>query len=638
MKNISVITHTLKVAGEDSPNNGDVIFREIELHNAQPVFVIFSFSALETIDSITEKSAIAFEAIIDTLKANISFGNLEALKIAFSAGISTLNSPANASLVAIIDGALYALTSGLGQVYLKRHSIFAPIVQNNPIPQSESEIQPNIIRSSSGTWHENDIIVLTSSYHPALKNGLKTLDYSDLDKAEAKLCQEVSLEILSQNCLGFIRIIALPASSEETSPQYDNLETVPDSVLTPHQQAVDDSYTQEPIITQPNQLKSRFKKPSSLTIILRDPRKAKKLYGLLTLVFIGVIIVRVFLSFAGVTQESKTIQSQELLTQAQEEYQQALPLITANPPLARNKLVAAQEKIKNILALTPNNQAAKNLSLQIEQNITRTLNVKDTVISEFIKLDLIKNNAAGTSIDLDGRVLNVLDDINGSLYQINIDRKSSEIVGGGDSVKGAKFIAGSLGRTFAYKDSVGVVRAAAGENITATVIDVKDQSWNGVGALASFGGNVYILDNGNNQIWKYTPTESTFSAKTSYLKDTISRDISDGFDMSIDGSVWVLTHSENVYNFLPDSGTSFPISGLDKKIGAKAKIYSDADSTDLVYILDPENSRVIAFGKTGGYRLQYQNEQIANAIDFAVSEKDQTIYLLTPSSILGLKI
>ncbi len=637
MKNISVISETVKITSEDEPNLGEVIFREVELHNGQPVFLIFASSNSNS-ENISEKSAQSFETIVNTLKSNISLGNLESLKTAFSEGLSILQ-PESAALVTVFDQTIYALTQNLGQVYLKRHSTFAPIVHNPPLPEQESEAQKRVIRSASGTWEENDIIVLSSNYHPVLKNALKSINYKEPGSIENTLRQEVDLEILSKTTIGICRIITLPGSKKTERLTYDNLESVDQNVLNPKPQEELESDSEDPLLTsaQKSQLRSRIK-DHNLIDRFKDPRNTKKIYGLLTLTLIIAVMIRLFLAFAGITQESKNLESERLLLQAQEEFTLAQPLKTSNPPLARKNLVAAQSKINNILALSPNNESAKILLTKIQQSIEETLNVKDTLISDFLKLDLIKTGATGHSLDLDGRLLNILDSQNGTLYQVNIDRKSTEIVGGGENVKNAQFVAGSLGRTFAYKDALGIVKSTAGDTKTETVIKASDQSWNGIGSIASFGGNVYTLDNGNNQVWKYTPTENAFSPKTNYIKDAVSRDISDGIDMSIDGSVWILTKSENIYNFLPDSGTSFPTSGLDKKIGDNAKIYSDAESTDLVYVLDAQNSRVIAFSKTGGYRLQYQDPQIASAIDIAVSEKDQTIFLLTPNSILSLKL
>ncbi len=640
MKNISVITSTIKISSSDQPNTGDVVFREVELHNSQPAFLILAFNPSQPLDNLNEKAAHSFEIIINSLKTNISLGNLEALKTAFSEGLSLLNDP-NSSLVAIIDQTIYALTKGLGQVYLKRHSQFGTIVHNPTLSESESEAQSHIIRTASGPWQENDIIILSSSYHPVLKNSLKSLDYQDTDLIESQLRQHVDIEVLNQSTLGICRIITLSDTPKNQPITYDNLQDVNQNIVSPSsepdQETTPDVELMPEFSPEHKRLQSRVKRPN-LTEIFSDPRKAKKTYGLLTLVLIALLTTKLFLAFTGVTQESKNLQSQELLAEAQTEYQQAVPLVISNPPLARNKLITAQNKLNNILALTPNNESAKILLAKIQDSISQTLNVKDTLISEFIKLDLIKTGSTGSSLDLDGRTLNVLDSQNGSLYQINIDRKSTEIVGGGELVKNAQFVAGSLGRTFAYKESSGITRSTRGESKTELVIDSKDQSWGKINSIASFGGNVYTLDSSNNQVWKYTPTDTAFSTKSNYIKDEVSRDISDGIDMSIDGSVWILTASENIYNFLPDSGTSFPTSGLDKKIGTNAKIYSDSESTDLIYILDPDNSRVIAFGKTGGYKLQYQDPQIAQAVDIAVSEKDQTIFLLTNQSILAIKL
>lgn len=640
MKNISVITNTIKISGNDQPNNGDTVFREVELHNSQPAFLILTFSPSQPLDDLNEKAAHAFEIIVNSLKTNISLGNLEALKTAFSEGLSLLNDP-NSSLVAIIDQTIYALTKGLGQVYLKRHTQFGSIVQNPSLPQPESEAQSHIIRTASGQWQENDIIILSSHYHPALKSSLKSIDYQDTDLIESQLRQNVDIEVLNQSTFGICRIITLSETPKNQPLTYDNLRDVDQNIVSPvtnhPTEPLPETEQMPEFSPEHKRLQKRIKRPN-LTEILTDPKKAKKIYGLLTLVLIALLTTKLFLAFTGITQESKNLQSQELLAEAQTEYQQAVPLVISNPPLARNKLITAQNKLNNILALTPGNESAKILLGKIQESISQTLNVKDTLISEFIKLDLIKTGSIGSSLDLDDRTLNVLDNQNGSLYQINIDRKSTEIVGGGDLVKNAQFVAGSLGRTFAYKESSGVIRSTRGENKTEIVIDPKDQNWGKISSIASFGGNVYVLDGNNNQIWKYTPTDTAFSPKSNYIKDEVSRDISDGIDMSIDGSVWILTASENVYNFLPDSGTSFPTSGLDKKIGSNAKIYSDSESTDLIYILDPDNSRVIAFGKTGGYKLQYQDPQIASALDIAVSEKDQTIFLLTNQSILALKL
>jgi hypothetical protein len=67
------------------------------------------------------------------------------------------------------------------------------------------------------------------------------------------------------------------------------------------------------------------------------------------------------------------------------------------------------------------------------------------------------------------------------------------------------------------------------------------KDWKNLKGFGAYLGNMYVLDAGNNTIYKFA---SGSYNKTTYL--TAKVDVSKGVDVTIDGSIWVLLSDGNI--------------------------------------------------------------------------------------------
>lgn len=156
-------------------------------------------------------------------------------------------------------------------------------------------------------------------------------------------------------------------------------------------------------------------------------------------------------------------------------------------------------------------------------------------------------------------------------------------------------------------------------------------------ALVSYRSNFYFLDSENDSIIKYSFISGTnWGNPQSWLSSEVQN--TDFTSLAIDGSIWLLgrkkesSQNQTIERYHNGSFQETLNLEIFPPAGTFSKIYTALDLSEL-YILDPGQRRMIIVDKTGQVLKQYQSEKFDNLLDFAVSEKDKTIYLLN-----GLKV
>lgn len=141
---------------------------------------------------------------------------------------------------------------------------------------------------------------------------------------------------------------------------------------------------------------------------------------------------------------------------------------------------------------------------------------------------------------------------------------------------------------------------AAGAAWHATVADDAAQ-WGDIRAVSSFLGNIYLLDAGKNQIWKYVPSGDGYSKQAApYLPANSSVPLSQAAALSIDGEVWVLSSDGSIVRFLGSQRSPFDLSGLDTPLKNPVAIYTRPE-IDSIYIADAGNRRFVEIDKNGRF-------------------------------------
>jgi hypothetical protein len=139
----------------------------------------------------------------------------------------------------------------------------------------------------------------------------------------------------------------------------------------------------------------------------------------------------------------------------------------------------------------------------------------------------------------------------------------------------------------------------------------------------------YLLDQNNNQIYRYPRADGGFGQKTAWLKDNIV--LKNAKNIAINENIFVLNGDNEIIRLAQGKKQDYTIETTATPI-LPDKIYTKQNFTNL-YILDKTNSRIIKLDMDGHILNQYYNEQIKNAKDFSVSEESNSIYFLDENGI-----
>lgn len=148
--------------------------------------------------------------------------------------------------------------------------------------------------------------------------------------------------------------------------------------------------------------------------------------------------------------------------------------------------------------------------------------------------------------------------------------------------------------------------------------------------IASYYSNLYILDNKNKSLIKYSYLGNIkWSDPNIWLKNESVADIK---SIAVDGSVWALTTNDSIQKYYAQKlqgNLKFDIFPEPKNF---SKIFT-LGSLPYLYLSEPSQQRIVILNKSGQIENQIQSQSFDNLLDFAVSENGKTLYILN-----GLKI
>lgn len=254
----------------------------------------------------------------------------------------------------------------------------------------------------------------------------------------------------------------------------------------------------------------------------------------------------------------------------------------------------------------------------------------------FLSLDLIKDgfNASKLSYSL-GKIL-LLDQSNKTLVTVDLKNKNPQILAGSVQLGGAKFASLNGDQVLVFSEDKGVLKVDTLSKKVVTVAKV-DSEWGSITDIIGFGSNIYLLDQTNNQIFKYTPVEGGYSNKINYIKDGQKIEFSGAKKLQIDYSVWVLKSGASIDKFTAGSLDYFNIGGLDKPL-KEIRSFFPTEEADTIYFLDPQNQRIVVTKKNGEYISQYKGEKFSRADDFIIDEEGKKMYLLEGGKIYQVEL
>ncbi len=246
---------------------------------------------------------------------------------------------------------------------------------------------------------------------------------------------------------------------------------------------------------------------------------------------------------------------------------------------------------------------------------------------EFYDLALEDQKAKGDKMFLEEDKIAILDKTNDTIYNFSADKKSIE--SSKNSAVGDATIVGMVdGALRFFVPGKGLYEFTDDTKVKQLI--KNDSKWGTIADIAFFGGNVYMLDPKEGDIYKYAVIADGFGEKTSYFTGTVP-DLDTANSLKIDASVYIGL-SDSVLKFTRGLIDEFNVT-LPEKSPEIVDIFTD-ENTERVYAWDKKNASIYIISKTGSYEGQVKSSVLAKASDFVVYNNQ--ILVLSGSKIYTL--
>jgi hypothetical protein len=522
----------------------------------------------------------------------IKIENLQQFDSFISQIIQEKNLPAGFSLSAgyLKGNIFYLKTINLGRICIRRKNKLVLLIEGD--------------KSASGYIQEEDIFIFTFTRFMKLLGEEEGLNKKFDHRPISEVIDEITPELLEKDDQGTAALfIKLSKLEDEVRPVNDFFE-MPKKINPLHD--LKDFYL-------------RFGKQKTLTFI--------------TVFILGLILFwSVGLGYVRRSQENnqrKINLTKDLISQklAQAQEVSFLNLSSALSLISDSKDEVS--KLKKDLHLSPNSKGAtadkvSELDSQILETENKILKKEEKKYTEFFDLTVDDKNAKGSKLYLDANNLLISDRDRGVLYELSLDKKSLDKDQSSD-VKKSENIAMFEDKKYFYVEGSGIYQIVDGK--TKKVIE-SDKEWGKIIDLTVFNSNIYLLDQGKDEIWKYVSIDSGFGAKSSYFQEGQSVDLSQVNSLAIDGSVYLAGDSV-FFKYTSGLRDGFKVDLPDGNVSVN-KIFASKD-TEKIYGWDKKKGTIYILGKNGDYQEQINSKILKTAGDFVVYKN--SIYVLDGSKI-----
>lgn len=391
-----------------------------------------------------------------------------------------------------------------------------------------------------------------------------------------------------------------------------------------------------PTTPKESQLKKFLSKLPKRPIKLKDQnlnqatpqgRKTTFSVGLILLVLLVVSVL------FGLNQKKKNDLQKVYgtkLESALKDYNQSLDVLSLDKTKARELFLSAKEKLDEVKASDYKDERIIKLADDINSKQGEILGEYSVETNDFLDLTLQTSGFSGFDLSSSGQELFVLDKDNRQIIKVAIDTKKASLVSGSDDVEDALQVGSYEDRLFVLRKN-GIYELTEGEE---KVVDSED--WDNV-LFYFYSANLYVLEKNTNMVFRYPGTTDGFGDKSDWLAPGIEADFSKVTDMSIDGSIWLLSSSGKVSRFTLGSPQAVSLEGLPEQLIEPTAIYTN-EELENVYVLDAKQGRVVVLEKSGEFKVQYIAEEIKNAKDLVVSESEGKIILLTVPKLVSIEL
>ena len=482
----------------------------------------------------------------------------------------------------------YLKTINQGKIYIRRNNKLVLLIKGDA--------------TASGYIVESDIFIFTFNKFMKLLGEESGLNQRFDHRPISDIIDGITPELLTKDDQGTVALfIKLNKKDEEIKPVNDFFE-VPKRI--------------NPILNLKD-FYLRFGQQKTLTFF--------------TVFVLGLILFwSVGLGYVRRSQESNQKKINLTKDLVNQKLSQAEEVSFLNMSSALNLIADSKVEVKKLDSLRSSNLAGQieELDTMITQFVNKILKKEEKKYSEFFDLTVDDKNAKGDKFYLEGDNLLISDKGRGILYTLSLEKKSLDKDQSAE-IKKSSNIALFEEKKYFYVEGSGVYQIVDGK--TKKIIE-NDKDWGDIIDLIVFNGNIYLLDQGKDEIWKYLTTESGFGTKNSYFQSGQSIDLSKVYSLSIDGSIYLAGDSV-LFKYTSGLRDGFTVELPNGNVNM-TKIFASKDLEKL-YGWDKKGGIVYVMGKNGDYQEQINSKILSTATDFVVYK--DSIYVIQGSKIYKIE-
>ncbi len=519
--------------------------------------------------------------------------------------ITELNLPSSFSIACGYlkkDNVFYLKTIGQGKIFIKRKDQFGLLLDKD--------------NTASGQVEVDDVYIFTTLTMETLVNGEQGFFQVLKDYSFENLIEEIKLKYEEKDDSGVVCLFLKLKSYENIEEEDEEENQDSDSLI---------------IEERPSLIKTNIKQ-----LILGNLAKIKtnkKIFTfILTLVFFGLFFWSVILGYQrrnNKIYQQKINETYNLISQKLSLAEEVSFLNMARATILFKE--SQQEYDKLIKDLDKNLEKEKkvieikNLIQRAEERIFKK---EKAQYEEFYDLAVDEKNISLSGWYLEENNLLLIDKLNARLYILSLAKKSLKKYQNNDFKKGELFALDNEEVYLFIKDK-GIYRFF--DSKLNKIIDY-DKDWKNINDMKFYNGNLYLLDSGADEVWKYSRSGESFSSKSSYFKSGESVDLNLIKSLAIDGAVY-LGGDNLVFKYISGIRENFKLDLPDSNFKI-SKIYTDKN-LEKIYLWDKSQGKVYVLGKNGEFIEQIYSDILAKGKDMVVFRDE--IYVLEGSRIYKIK-
>lgn len=554
--------------------------------------------------------------------------------------IVKLNFPAHFHMACgvLYNDVLYVKTVGKGQVYFRRGNEFNLLMDGD--------------KSASGFVKEYDLAVFTTTKITELVGAVADIKvFADMDTPRG-ISEKMQNEGYADEDKGFVGLFVefLQEGSVVTQPHQEvapqmignlpvmgqtNSAVPPEMVINPSIPVTEtvQAPSVEPVVQPPVQSpnvplmstevmepepKKRFSIPFFSHVKLRQ---SKGLTFVVVALLFAVLLWSVVFGYqrraAAELQKKVDTAKTEITSDLQKAEEEAF----LNVDQSMDLISSAKGKYETLKKEVGDKKTADLTAIQkkIEETESKIVKREEKESVEFYDLALEEENAKGEALYLENDSVAILDRANETVYLLTLDKKSiTKYVA--PEVAQASLVSLYNGNVFFFSATKGIYEFTT--ETKAKQIIAKDSDWGKIMDMEIYNGNIYLLDSGNDEIYKYLVATGGYSDKSSYFAEGSAVNLSDATDMTIDSAVYIALKG-GVTKYISGGADTFETEFPEKSPNLTG-IYTNADIEN-VYVWDKTAGTVYELKKDGEYGRQVAAGVIRRATGFFVYDNKSFI-------------